>query len=172
MATILQLGAPDQAVDSVAVASLKPVKLPDPKIAGYRFPEDEATIIGWTNTNNQKAINLHGWGIWTALTLLSGEKFNGQELRVFETWLSPEDMVSSHLTGVRDLLKLERTPRLPTVPRQFHRGKLRTTPAGTGSVNQVLVTVKYDPTAVEHIPTNKLLQTSALAALLSPGMTD
>lgn len=174
-ATVIALTEPTfetQAGDAVAVAALKPVPLPDPKISGYRFPEDEKTIIDWMNNNNQKAIDLHGWGIWTALTQLSGEKFNGQELRIFETWLAPEDLVAARFTGVRDMPKLERAPRLPTIPRQFHRGKLRRIPAAGGAVNQPLVTVKYDPTAAKHIQTNKLLETSILNALLSDGKTD
>lgn len=46
---------------------INPVPLPDPKIPNYRFPEDEATIIGWTKAGNQKAIYLHGWGLWTSV---------------------------------------------------------------------------------------------------------
>jgi hypothetical protein len=161
-----------QVADPVSVAEIKPIPMPDPMIPGYRFPEDEATIIGWNKANNQKDINLHGWGIWTALTLPSGEKFNGQELGVFETWLSPKDLVSAHLTGVTDLLKLKRAPRLPTVPRQFQRGKFRAMPLASGSVNQPLVTVKYDPTTAAHIQTNRLLQAETLTALIKAGKTD
>src|SRR5947208_11421327 len=55
----------------------KPVPLPDPKVPGFVFPEKEAVIVEWTEKDNQQAINRHGWGIWTALTLPSGEKFDG-----------------------------------------------------------------------------------------------
>jgi hypothetical protein len=162
---------PVQGADHVAAAAIKPVPLPDPMITGYRFPEDEKTIIDWTTKDNQKPMNLHGWGIWTALNQLSGEKFNGQELRVFETWLSPEDLVAARLMGVKDPLKLERAPRLPTIPRQFQRGKLRKVPA-SGTVNQPLVTVKYDPMAAGHIQMTKLLEAATLTGLLFDGKTD
>src|SRR5690349_14320907 len=86
-----------------AVGTFKPIPLPDPKIPGFRFPEDENTIIGWTSANNQKAINGHGWGIWTALHMPSGESFNGQPLSVYETWLTPNDILSAEATGTRNL---------------------------------------------------------------------
>jgi hypothetical protein len=168
---VLQSTVQTRAADN-AVATLKPVPLPDPKIPAYHFPEDEKTIIDWTTMDKQQAINLHGWGIWTALTQLAGEKFNGQELRVFETWVSPEDLISARLLGVTDLLKLERAPRLPTVPRQFHHGKLRMTVPTGDAVNQALVTVKYDPTAARHIQMNKLYEKATLNAFLTAGKTD
>src|SRR5260370_279404 len=70
----------------------KPVPLPDPKIPGFVFPEKEATIVEWTEKDNQQAINRHGWGIWTALTSPSGEKFDGRDLLVFDTWSTPGDL--------------------------------------------------------------------------------
>src|SRR5260370_36366944 len=62
------------AVDHGTVVEIKPVPLPDPKIPGYHFPEDEATIIGWTKKNDQKAINLHGLGLLTAFTQPTAEQ--------------------------------------------------------------------------------------------------
>src|SRR4029079_5321056 len=81
--------------ETAPAAAFKPVPLPDPKIPGFKFPEDEATIIGWTQKNDQKAINHRGWGIWTARHMPSGQTFNGQELSVFETWLTPADILTA-----------------------------------------------------------------------------
>jgi hypothetical protein len=36
-----------------------PVKLPDPGIPGFKFPEDEATILNWVKNNYQHAIKKH-----------------------------------------------------------------------------------------------------------------
>ena len=160
---------PSQAAQPASVGSIQPVPLPDPKIQGFRFPEDENTIIEWTKNNKQKEINLHGWGIWTALNLPSGE----QDLRVFETWLTPDNIISARLTGVADFAKLERSHPTPSLPRQFHRGKPRATALpNLGSVNQPLVTVRYDPNVAGHIRDNKLLQLATLNTLLAEGKTD
>jgi hypothetical protein len=40
----------------------EPVPRPHPGIPGYRFPESEDTIVGWTINNNQQDIDLHAWG--------------------------------------------------------------------------------------------------------------
>src|SRR5262245_14447460 len=154
--------------------AIKPVPLPDPKIKGFKFPEAENTIIGWTKDSKQAEINLHGWGIWTALNMQSGEKLNGQELRVFETWISPQQLVSARLLGAADFTKVERSLPVPTVPRQLHRGKLKATPppAPDASVNQILVTVQYDPATAGHIQANNLLHTATLNKLLAEGKTD
>ncbi len=76
------------------------VPLPDPKIKGFQFPETEATILKWV-TNDKKAINLHGWGLWVALTTLSDQSYEGQKLRVFETWYEPGDLQSALVLGLK-----------------------------------------------------------------------
>src|SRR6266849_3185218 len=91
--------------------AFKAVPLSDPKIPGFKFPETEATIVGWTQKNDQKAINLHGWGIWTALHMPSGETYNGQPLSVFETWVTPDDILTAQATGTAILASVPRVPR-------------------------------------------------------------
>ena len=88
---IAQEGGPSAASE----ADFKPVPLPDPGIPGFVFPEKEATILGWVQHKNHAAIDRHVWGIWTALTAPSGVKFEGQELRVFETWDTPGDLLDA-----------------------------------------------------------------------------
>lgn len=153
-----------------SAGTIQPVGLPDPKIPGFRFPEAENTILQWVKANKQKEINIHGWGIWTALNMPSGE----QDLRVFETWLTPDNIMAARLTRVENLAKLERTLPIPTVPHQFHHGKARRLAAlpNLPSVNQPLVTVQYDPNAANHIKDNKLFQVATLNALLTEGKTD
>jgi hypothetical protein len=75
------------------------VGLPNPQVPGFRFPEDEATLVTWVRAAgaggpdapaaNQNLL-LHGWGLWTALTLPTAETENGEALRVFETWFTPQ----------------------------------------------------------------------------------
>jgi hypothetical protein len=153
-----------------AVAAIQPVPLPDPKIQGFKFPEDEQTVLGWTKANKQKEINLHGWGIWAALT----SPVQGRDQRVFETWLTPDNIISARFMGVADVTKLERALPTPTVPRQFHHGKLRAALPSVPdvSVNQPLDIVQYDPIAAGHIKDKKLLQKATLKTLLEANQTD
>lgn len=79
---------------------IKPVQLPDPGIPGFTFPTPQDEIIQWTQDNNQTAINQHAWGIWTALTQETKQTFEGQKLRVFETWQTPDQVIAGETTIV------------------------------------------------------------------------
>ncbi|MEA2236320.1 MAG: hypothetical protein QOC81_1044 [Thermoanaerobaculia bacterium] len=157
--------APSAAALASGPSTFNPVPLPDPHIPGYTFPEPEPTIIDWTKTNNQKAINLHAWGIWTALTQETTEHFAEQKLRVFETWADPDDLQAANMT----MAALPTMPRLAhrmKRPRQFEHGAAAATSMGEQTV---LAFVKYDPTGASHITTNKLLSSTALTALRTAG---
>lgn len=134
--------------------TITPVPLPDPQIPGFSFPTPEGVIVGWTNRNNQTAINKHAWGIWTALTLETDQVFNGEKLLVFETWQTPQDVISGTTLTPRPLQAL----------RQFGHGA-----APTGGEETILGFVKYDPTAAGHIVANDLFSEQALNQLLAAG---
>jgi hypothetical protein len=136
--------------------SIQPVPFPDPGIPGFQFPTPENVIIGWTKTNNQSAINKHAWGIWTGLTMETDQVYTGQRLRVFETWLTPQDILSGGQTTL--------TPRPLEIPRQLtHSG------APTRGEETILGFVKYDPTAAAHIEKNNLFSKTKLNSLLASG---
>ncbi|BCU77930.1 hypothetical protein llg_26450 [Luteolibacter sp. LG18] len=160
------------------MADFVPVPLPDPKIPGYSFPENEATILKWVadtgvtdptvNTPAYEKIYRHGWGLWASLTAETDQKDNGQNLRVFETWLTPQDVIAASKTPKNNLLQLARRAR-PQLEefRQLKHGKdPHLKAAGTATV---LGFVKYDPTAAEHIIKQGLLEKSVLDQLLSYG---
>ena len=166
----------------IARADFTPVPLPDPQIPGYAFPESEATILKWVADSsvtdptvsaaaNQK-IYLHGWGLWASLTAETDQMDNGQKLRVFETWLTPQDITAaSAKAATPNLLQLKRPSRPPL--EEFHQFKHRKDPHlkanGTRGTETVLGFVKYDPTAADHIMKQGLLQKSVLDQLLSYG---
>lgn len=158
--------------------------MPDPGIPGYHFPESEATLLGWIATTNSadvnesvaatEKINLHGWGLWTALTMETSQYFEGQRLRVFETWPTPDE-ISSHPEW-RNIAALSQ--------RQRHRAPLRrlaqfqgashggTPVAGSveeGAVGRIVGFVKFDPTAADHILAQNLLNADTLDSLLQGG---
>jgi len=72
-----------------------PTDFPKLNIKGFNFPEDSITINKWIRQSKQDLIYLHGWGIWTGLTSFTNQKIPGDKrsLRVFETWLTPEEMI-------------------------------------------------------------------------------
>lgn len=133
-----------------------PVPLPDPGISGFEFPTAEDVIIDWTEKNNQKAINWHAWGLWTALTMETDQIYNGQKLLVFETWPTPSDIINGKSTA----------PRSPTPLRQFSHDN-----ASASASPTILGFVKYDPTATAHIKQNQLFSQSALNGMLADGKT-
>lgn len=149
-----------------ATASFKPVPLPNPGIPGYTFPEPEEKIIGWTEVNDQKAISLHAWGIWTALTTETDEMYDNQKLRVFETWQDPADLIASGAAGTpAAAANVTRMPRRLAQPHQFAHRTARV----TANESTVLAFVKYDPTASQHILTNKLFSNAQLSNYLNAG---
>jgi hypothetical protein len=154
-----------------AAGGITPVKLPDPGIPGFKFPEDEATILSWVKNNDQHSINKHAWGIWTALNMPSGETFDGQNLSVLETWVTPQDILD---LGPAALTRSVRDPRPSTFLRQFsHRiGQRAAASAAAFSDSSVLGFVKYDPTGAQHITTNGLLSQAKLNQMLAAGQTE
>ncbi len=108
-----------------AEGGIAPVPLPDPGIPGFKFPEDEATILTWVKNNNQHSINKHAWGIWTALNMPSGESFEGQDLSVLQTWVTPQDILE---LGPAALARSRRDPRALTFLRQLRTNPSREPP--------------------------------------------
>jgi hypothetical protein len=170
-----------------ASAQFVAVPLPDPKIPGFQFPEPESTIVDWIYQVSNKTpagpesfakIHLHGWGIWTALTLESNQVFDGQKLRTFETWPTPQDAVAAP-PNARGAAALLAAPRSRSSFQPFHQfGHVK---GGKGVVNPLRAAalinpdqtitgfVKYDPSAASHIVQQGLFSKKNLDALLQGG---
>jgi len=160
----------DKALPLGATSTFAPVPLPDPGVAGYHFPEPEPVIVGWTQVNDQKAINTHAWGLWTALTQETKETYDNQPLRVFETWVTPEDIQDS---GAKVLQAMPRNPRRFMPFNQFRlHAKSRELQAAGNGLETVTGFVKYDPTAAQHITTHNLFSQSNLCSMLNAGQTE
>jgi hypothetical protein len=163
---------PPAKADTAPATEFKPVPLPDPKIPGFKFPEDEATIVSWTRKSDQKSIDLHGWGIWTALHMPSGQTYNGQPLSVFETWVTPDDILTAQATGIKDVATVPRVPRPAHKLRQFNRVPRGADAALGGGDSTITGFVKYDPSGADQIMSNGLFKAATLNSMLAQMKTD
>ncbi len=163
-------------------------RLPDPRIPSFRFPESEATLTRWvteatrgvtaeTRAGATAKIHLHGWGLWTALTADSSQFSDGQRLKIFETWLTPDDLTGSPAPVLRSIpAKFSRDHPSRRSPlksvRQFERPtEDEADPASTADtqIDRIAGFTKFDPTAAEHIATQRLLERATLETLLLGG---
>lgn len=143
---------------------IAPVPVPDPQIPGFRFPETEATVTGWITAGAVDQIALHGWGLWTALTAPTGAIYERQALRVFETWLTPQDLLA-HLEASGSAELGQRPRRVRAVA---ELDQLRGRPALAPN-DRLGGYVKFDPTSADHVLRQGLLRLSTLQALLDGG---
>jgi len=174
-------GATAALTTKAPLSTVTPAALPDPQIPGFKYPESEATILGWVYDleNGSPAlaaaafekINLHGWGLWSAVTMETNQVQNGQKLRVFETWSTPQELAGQPDTGFAPVSNAVRL-RAPLRPfSQFRHTNMANIPTSAhgGGLDQVIGFIKYDPTAADHILKEQLLSTSALMQLKQGG---
>lgn len=141
-----------------------PVDLPaDVGVKDYQFPEDSAKIYDWLDDENDAAIAQHAWGIWAGLTKQTGQKFDGQELYVFETWNGVSELSDASSSGNRNAgCGFSRTSRnMLQKPKQFvHAGLLGATEPSTDY--SILETVAYSPAASCFVTSNLLFNKTSL----------
>lgn len=162
-----------------------PEPLPALRIPGFVFPESEAALTSWVTAMARDTpfaphaaakIHAHGWGLWTALTAETAQRADGQTLRVFETWLTADELAadSVSLAAMSSARSRRRAALRPLNPLRM-RPEEREMPesidpaADPNPVNRVLGFVKFDPVAAEHVAKQRLLSTTALDALLEGG---
>lgn len=165
---------------TLSAQPIVPEQLPDPRIPGFHFPESEATLTGWITemtraTPAAAKVYQHGWGLWAALTQDTAQIHEGQRLRVFETWLTPEELAEDSTTRSVAALASSHRRRAPLRSLgQFKQSVEEEDPRlaraeGESAGNRVLGFVKFDPTAADHILKQELLSTAALNTLLLGG---
>lgn len=161
--------------------SITPKELPV-IVPGFHFPEDSTVIYGWMNDkrfpNNYDSASVykHAWGIWAGLTAQTGEVFNGDSLRTFETWLGISDIqdliVAGNTKGGCAGTEPKTKRAMLERPKQFGHGPnavlkhalLRKKNIDTIDVNPGFwVTVSYDPNAACYATSNSILKQSVLA---------
>ena len=167
-----------------AAGPIFPAPLPEMRIPGFRFPETEATLTSWVAAMTRERadrpaatanIQLHGWGLWAAVTAETAQSYEGQPLRVFETWQTPQELAvistasasaptSSAFVRTRAPLRTLRRMRLDAAI-----AEPQSNADESNAIDRVLGFVKFDPTSAAHIASQRLLARTTLDALLDGG---
>lgn len=138
-----------------------PAEFPDLDIPGFNFPEDSLKLNGWIRQGVTDSIYLHGWGIWTGLTSFTNQRIPGDSafLRVYETWLTPEEMIDS-IKGEPIRRSNRANLKIPNQLTHFEGGgNLK----GTQDVNiTVHESVSYSPGAANFAIANKIFLATTL----------
>lgn len=142
--------------------TIKPAEFPTHLgIKDFNFPEDSNKIYIWLENQDTTSIVSHAWGIWAGLTEPTKQKYNGQTLLVFETWMGVQELAAMSAQGQvsSDIEKTNRTQL--SIPKQFVHGRLF---AGqkVDTNFTVLETVSYDPSAAHFATSNRLFNKSVL----------
>ncbi len=142
--------------------TIKPAEFPTHLgIKDFNFPEDSNKIYTWLENQDTTSIVSHAWGIWAGLTEPTKQKYNGQSLLVFETWMGVPELAAMSAQGQvsSDVEKTNRTQL--SIPKQFVHGRLF---AGqkVDTNFTVLETVSYDPSAAHFATSNRLFNQSVL----------
>jgi hypothetical protein len=86
---LLAVACSDRAVpENVTEITYEPIP------PGYDFPTDPAKLLAAVATGDQAAMRRHAWNVWAGLTAGSGEFYLGEELPIWETWFTPNDLYS------------------------------------------------------------------------------
>ncbi len=159
---------------------VKPVALPTNIVPGFNFPEDSASIYKWISNNSfsgsydSASVYKHAWGIWAGLTANSGEKYAGDEMLVYETWLGLNDVRNLVETGQNGCDGVARKNGRASLqrPKQFeHAARFEKQNLSLMAVkgmrpfqnpSTVWVTVSYNPDAACYATQNKIFKQSVI----------
>lgn len=159
----------ETSLTDIANYGIKPQNFPsDLAIENFSFPEDSLQIYNWLNKQDTVSITRHAWGIWAGLTAKTDQVYQGDTLRVFETWLGVKKLAAMSASGDDRggcvQTKAKRTQL--SVPNQFIHAQLFAAKKGiTDTVSnnfQVYETVVYDPTAACFATQNLIFNQSTL----------
>ena len=148
-------------LETFTYSKVTPEEFPNLKIPGFNFPEDSTTLNKWIRQSKNDNIYTHGWGIWTGLTMPTQQSTSGDSssLRVFETWLTPEEMINS-IKG--EPIKRSNRANLK-IPHQFTHFQKNGGMLKQESINDSIhESVSYSPPAAKFAIDNKLFMATTL----------
>lgn len=172
MAALACTNAPKGEMDgSTRGESIIPVDFPQLDIPGFAFPRDSNTVKAWIESYDTISQYKHAWGLWTGLTTLTDQEGSfGDALRVFETWLTPEEIIHAMNTNDKNLLTKGSAIRSNRanlrLPRQFGHGTLGLAPQ---DIDSVFEAHSYSPSASAYALKNKVFSAIQLAKYAEKG---
>ncbi|MGB5981311.1 MAG: hypothetical protein WBG46_04130 [Nonlabens sp.] len=88
-------------IDDYQIHNVQPAPFPTLDMAGFQFPQDSVTLNRWIRESRDESIYKHGWGIWAGLLSETNQKIDGdhKNLRVYETWMTPREMIEVIKSG-------------------------------------------------------------------------
>jgi hypothetical protein len=121
----------------------------------HGYPADLATLVAAVDAGDQRAVREHAWNLWAAITAPSGERFNGKDLPIWETWYSSADIYGDtpFACDAADVLDTGGEPsgRDFESPRQhFHPGSVGAPPP-TRESEDVTSINRFTLEVVEHV---------------------
>jgi hypothetical protein len=149
---------------------ITPVDFPNLNINGFSFPQDSNVMNGWIRNYDKDKNNLylHAWGIWTGITSPTTQQIGGDTLKVFETWLTPGEIVTAMNTSDANALtrgsKLRSNRANLRVPRQLdHPGIGILANVSDKEIVTDFESVAYSPAAAQFAYDNKVFSAVQLA---------
>jgi hypothetical protein len=145
------------------IVKITPVEFPaDTGVPDFKYPESQETIYSWLNAENDDGVAKHAWGIWAGLTKPTDQSYDGQKLRVFETWLGVKELSDS--VGKMDQnagcnVARENRNSLNKIKQFSHAGLIGDP---IDSSYAILETVSYSPSAACFSSQNLLFNKSSL----------
>jgi hypothetical protein len=124
----------------------------------FGFPVAESTLLAYVLDDDQARVRRHAWELWAALTAPSGSIVDGQDLPVFETWYSIDEVYNPRGRAGVDRRALRHpfsVPRQSAVANSARRGA----PAGLMSF------VKLNDAAASFVWDNKYYLRPTLSSL-------
>ncbi|MEL7021206.1 MAG: hypothetical protein AAGK47_06345 [Bacteroidota bacterium] len=149
-------------VSPPVAATFTPVEMPSKLQNGHAFPTDSMVVQSWIDQSfalngleTQADIISHAWGLWHALVEKTNQKMNGRQLRRYETWYTPQDVMRA--TMKKTSLPKELSSTGPLQARQkfessdggFHGAEL------APEAGNVVGKVKYNPVMAKHALKNR-----------------
>lgn len=167
---LLSLLACSKHKDTKVEKAITPVELPsDVGINDFFYPESPDVIYDWLASEDDDSIAQHSWGIWAGLTKETDQSYNGQNLRVFETWLGVKELSDAvgQLNREAGCGPFNVTRSRLNRPKQFaHAGLLQ---SSIDTDYSILETVSYSPSAACYSSVNLIFNKSVLDSYLSEG---
>ncbi len=170
---LVQCDPGEKTTDAAGTSDFHAVEISSTLPFGTAFPTDSNIINSWVanstidgkNLETNEDIIKHGWAIWSGLTHITDEEDNGQKLRTFETWYTPQDVINAldaqqenPNTTLKDHAR--KHTGLLGEPNQFH---------GNQPETDVTAFVKYNPYAAQFAYDNKLFYKETLDSYYKPG---